>query len=55
MHCCGTPEHLFELNNLNHLQDDQLKKIYELCGTPNEDNWHGVSDLHYFDHAKEKL
>ena len=26
-------------------QQDQLSKIFELCGSPNEENWPGVSKL----------
>ncbi|CAN7023955.1 unnamed protein product, partial [Brassica rapa subsp. trilocularis] len=34
---------------------DQLKKIYELCGSPDENNWPGVSEMPLYERFKPSL
>ena len=34
------------------LQIEQLNKIFELCGSPDETNWPGVSKLPWFSQFK---
>lgn len=36
---------IYELNCVFLLQKDQLKLIFELCGTPDETNWPGANDI----------
>lgn len=38
--------------NVIFLQTEQLTKIYELCGSPDENNWPGVSKMPWFDQLK---
>lgn len=34
------------------LQNEQLNKIYELCGSPDENNWPGVSKMPWYNQMK---
>ncbi|PRQ48675.1 putative protein-serine/threonine kinase [Rosa chinensis] len=31
---------------------DQLNKIFELCGSPDENNWPGVSKYYFYNNFK---
>jgi len=33
-------------------QNEQLNKIYELCGSPDESNWPGVSKMPWYNQMK---
>lgn len=39
------PLKAFNSKLFRRFQIDQLKKIYDLCGSPDENNWPGVSEM----------
>lgn len=39
-------------SNVLFLQNEQLNKIYELCGSPDENNWPGVTKMPWYNQMK---